>query len=95
MRFNTKLSYVVEFDKRAEKDLKRLSTGIASSIVEKCAILQENPLQGPHIKCLRLNLYRLEILRVWRVAFLVEADKVIIILVGHRKDFYRRLAQRL
>lgn len=88
------MGYEIDFDKRALKDLKRLSPKIASSIIEKSAVLKGNPLQGPHIKHLRLNLYRLEILRVWRVAYLVEGMKVIIILVGHRSDFYRRVAQR-
>ena len=89
------MSYVVEFDRRAKKDLERIDSSVASSIIKKCANLKQNPLQGPNIKCLNLNLYRLEILRVWRVAYLVEAEKVIVILVGHRRDFYRRLPQRI
>lgn len=89
------MAYIVEFDKRVSKDLDKLPPEIAHRVVEKCTALEVNPLQGPGIKRLTSNLYRLEVLRVWRVVYLVEGSKVLIILVGHRKDCYDRLRRRI
>lgn len=89
------MAYQVEFDKRALKDLKKLDRKIASSIVTECALFETSPLSGPNIKCLRSNLYRLKVLRDWRVVYLVEGAKVSIILIGHRKDIYKQLLQRV
>jgi len=85
------LNYRVEFDKRALRDLKKLDPQVQRSIIEKCVLLEENPLKGPGIKHLNSNLYRLKVLRDWRVVYLVEGSKVSIMLVSHRKDCYKRL----
>lgn len=89
------MAYQVEFDKRAQKDFGKLNRQIATAIIDKCHVLEESPVQGPGIKCLKFRLYRLEVLHDWRVVYLVEGIKVTIILVGHRKDVYRRLRQRV
>ena len=89
------MAYLVEFDNRASKDLDKLPPEIVRTVVEKCSALEVNPLRGPGIKRLRSNLYRLEVLRVWRVVYLVEGSKVLVLLVGHRKDCYNRLRRRI
>jgi len=53
------LAYLVEFDERVSKDLDKLSLGIARTVIERCSALGVNPLQGPGIKRLSSNLYRL------------------------------------
>ena len=88
------MAYLVEFDKRVSKDLDKLPSEIARTVIEKCSALEVNPLQGPGIKRLSSQLYRLEVLRVWRVVYLVEGSKVLILLIGHRKDCYDRLRRR-
>ena len=85
------MAYQIEFDKRAKKDLQQLDHKVKQAIVEKCSLLEENPLRGPGVKHFGSNLYRLEVLRVWRVIYLLEGSKVSIILIGHRKDCYKRL----
>jgi len=94
-RSKRRLAYLVEFDKRVSKDIDKLPKEVARIIVEKCSVLEENPLYGPNIKRLSSNLYRMEVLRVWRVAYTVEGSKVLIVLVGHRKDCYDRLSRRM
>lgn len=89
------MAYLVEFDKRISKDLDKLSPEIARTVIERCSTLGVNPLQGPGIKRLSSNLYRLEVLRVWRVVYLVEGSKVLVLLIGHRKHCYDRLRQRI
>lgn len=89
------MAYLVEFDKRVSNDLDKLPTEIARRVIKKCSLLEVNPLQGPGIKRLSSNLYRLEVLRVWRVVYSVEGSKVLILLVGHRKDCYDRLRRRI
>lgn len=87
--------YQIEFDKRVLKDLQKLNHQVKQAVIEKCSLLKENPLRGPGVKHLNSNfysnLYRLEVLRVWRVIYLLEGSKVSIILIGHRKDCYKRL----
>ena len=89
------MAYLVEFDKRISKDLNKLSPDIARTLIERCSALRVNPLEGPGIKRLSSNLYRLEVLHVWRVVYLVEGSKVLVLLVGHRKDCYDRLRRRI
>jgi len=89
------LAYLVEFDERVSKDLDKLSLDIARTVIERCSALGVNPLQGPGIKRLSSNLYRLEVRHVWRVVYLVEGSKVLVLLVGHRKDCYDRLRRRI
>lgn len=89
------MAYQVEFDKRAQKDLRKLNPQVATAIVDKCSILEESPLQGPGIKRLKHNVYRLVVLYDWRVVYVVEGTKATIILVDHRKNIYRRLRQRI
>jgi len=86
------LSYQVELDIRAQKDLKGLDPQIALRIVERCSILYQNPIQGPNISRLKLrpNLYRLRIGN-YRIAYIVESNRVIIKHISHRKDIYRSL----
>lgn len=95
LRSSGELAYRVEFDSRASKDLEKLSRDVAQAVVQKCSTLGENPLEGPGIKRLSVNLYRLEVLRVWRVVYLVEGTTVGVVLVGHRRDCYHRLRRRL
>ena len=89
------MAYQVEFDKRALKDLQKLDREVASLIVTKCSLLEAEPLLGSNIRRLGSNLYRLKVLRAWRIAYLVEGTKVSSILIGHRRDFYRRLPHRV
>lgn len=86
------MDYQVEFDKRVEKDLKKLDRQVAARIIKKFSALHQDPTKGPNISHLKLmpNLYRLQV-GDYRVVYIVEGNRVTIKYIKHRKDIYRSL----
>jgi mRNA interferase RelE/StbE len=80
--------YSVEFKPRAEKDLARLDRPTASRVVKKLSELQDD-LAGDVKKLRQLQPhYRLRV-GVYRVLFDLEAERIIVYRVIHRRDAYR------
>ena len=82
------MKYTVEFKPAALKDLKKLDKQEQKSIIEKIESLQNN-LSGDvkHLTNFTPE-YRLRIGN-YRILFEVEAGKVVIYRVKHRKEVYR------
>lgn len=82
------MRYSVEFKPRAEKDLARLDRPTASRVVKKLSELQDD-LAGDVKKLRQLQPhYRLRV-GVYRVLFDLEAERIIVYRVIHRRDAYR------
>lgn len=82
------MSYQVEFKPRAIKDLKGLPAAEQRRMIPKIEALQ-NDLSGDIKKLTNFTPeYRLRVGN-YRVLFEVEADKVIIYRILHRKDAYQ------
>ena len=82
------MKYTVEFKPAALKDLKKLDKQEQKSIIEKIESLQNN-LSGDvkHLTNFTPE-YRLRVGN-YRILFEVEAGKVVIYRVKHRKEVYR------
>ena len=81
------MTYQIEFKPRALKDLKAVDKGDAHRIVEKIKLLGED-LAGDVKRLTNFTPeYRLRIGN-YRVLFELEADKVVIYRIRHRKDAY-------
>jgi len=86
-----KNSISIKFDKKAVKDLKKLSKDIQIKLIKKIDTLRDEPLSGkqlsgfPHLRRIRSGNYRI---------IYTFQDNILVILVlniGHRKDIYRNL----
>lgn len=91
-------NYKVEFSPRALKDLDRYPPHIALPIAWKIRLLEKDPHpRGNTIKRIVGSRYPLCRLRAgdYRVIFLVEGVKVIILRVIHRKELERALRELL
>jgi len=83
------VQYSIEIKRNALKDLKAISTDDARRIMETIRAL-ENDLQGDVKRLTGFTPeFRLRV-GIWRVLFEVEAGKVIVHRVKHRRDAYRR-----
>ena len=82
----------IEIDKRVEKDLKNIPKHDIKKIFETIEKLKDNPLLGDKLKG-DLSLVRRIKLNKFRIGYFFEEHilKIIIIKVGHRKDFYEKL----
>ena len=89
-----KNSILIKLDKKAAKELKKLSKDIQAKIKQKIKTLCDNPLAGkqlsgfPPLRRIRSGNYRI---------IYTFQDNILVILVlniGHRKDIYRNLKQQ-
>ncbi len=82
------MTYQIEFKPRAIKDLRALPTTTQRRLIRKIAALQ-NDLSGDVKKLTNFTPeYRLRV-GDYRVLFEVEADKIIVYRLLHRKDAYQ------
>lgn len=80
-----------EFKKKAVKEIDKLPSKIRKRILEKLKFysLQKNPLKfAEKLKDRRFGEYRYRV-GDYRILFDVEAKKIIILKIGHRKDIYK------
>lgn len=83
--------YTYEFKPQALRDLKKLPKNIQRRIIEKLDfyIMQENPLAfADHLIHFEIGSYRFRI-GDYRVIFDVEDSRIIILMLGHRREIYR------
>lgn len=85
--------YIIEFDRRAVKELKSVPASDQSKICEKINRLTENPrphgaekLSGEH------NLYRIR-QGDYRIVYSIfdQTLKILVVRIGDRKEVYRKL----
>ena len=83
--------YKYEFTSYAFKQLKRLPKNTQKRLMSKLDYYckQENPLRfADYLTDARIGEYRFRV-GDWRIVFDVEGDKIVILIVGHRRDIYR------
>lgn len=87
------MSYSVELSPRAKRDIKKLSPAMQKSVITKLKELADNPFpQGVTKLSHQDQIYRVRI-KDMRILYRVhDAElKVLVLLVGKRKDIYKRL----
>ena len=82
------MKYCVELKPKAEKDLKAMASTDQARVVERLRWLEDD--LGGDVKRLTNHLpeYRMRAGN-WRVLFEVEADRIIVYRILHRRDAYR------
>ena len=83
------MSFSIIWDERAYRELEKLESIIAKRIAKKVDELSENPYSKDIIKLKGGEGFRLRV-GDYRVIFLIEESKIIILKVGHRKHIYER-----
>lgn len=88
------MSYRIELERAAERDLAHLPRDIQERFIEAIRALGDNP-HGGDTKPLKGELAGLRRLRVgdWRAAYQVDQQErtVAVILIAHRREVYERL----
>lgn len=80
-----------ELTSRARKDIEKLSPEVAERIIKKLDyfVSMSNPLAyADHLNNYELGSYRFRI-GDYRAVFDVEADKIVILKIGHRREIYK------
>lgn len=85
-------TYVVEFTKSAQKELKKLPKDISTRIVQAIYKLSEDPRKGKVRPMVGVKSWRLRV-GDYRVIYDIYDKKLIILVirVRHRKDIYKKL----
>lgn len=85
-------SIKIKIDKRVEKDLKKIPKQDINKIFEAIDKLKENPFLGDILKSDLSDFRRIK-LNKYRIAYIYEENvlTILIIKIGHRKDFYEKL----
>jgi mRNA interferase RelE/StbE len=84
----------VEFVKSASKELSKLERNIQRRIIEHIEFLRENPFESrpkvdiARVKGEKIQMYRLRV-GEYRVFYTVEAGKVVVLGVVHRRAAYK------
>ena len=86
----------IKIDKRVEKDLKKVPKPDIKKIFETIDKLKDNPLLGDQLKGDLSPVRRIK-LNKFRIGYFFEEHilKILVIKVGHRKDFYEKLKRLL
>lgn len=82
--------YSIEWDERALLDLESFESIISKRIVKKIDEIKENPFAKNVKRLKKTNFFRLRI-GDYRVIFEVDNNTIIILMVGHRKNIYKRI----
>jgi mRNA interferase RelE/StbE len=87
------MKYTVIIDKRAQKEIKKLSPKIRLQIADKLKLLEQNPrTYGASKLTNKDNLYRIRSGQ-FRIIYQIQDKKciVLVIAIGDRKDVYQKL----
>lgn len=85
----------VQLSRAARKDLDKLDDSSAQRILDKLAELEDHPQPTERLQKLQgyTALYRLRV-GDWRVIGELSERTLRVLMVGHRRDIYRRLARQ-
>ena len=84
------MSYRLVYTQKAVRDIDRLDAGVKKRIGTTLLRFKDNPLQyAERLTDPELGGYRFRI-GDYRVIFDIEGNDIVVLLVGHRKEIYKR-----
>ena len=83
------MHFNIIWDEKAYRELEKLENIISRRIAKKVKELEGNPYSKDEIKLKGEDGFRLRV-GGYRVIFIIEKDKILILKVGHRKNIYDR-----
>ena len=83
------MPFNIAWDEKAYREIEKLEPIIARRIVKKIDELSENPYSKDIMKLKGEESFRLRI-GDYRVIFVIDKDRILILKVGHRKNIYER-----
>jgi len=83
----------IKFDKKALKELKKLSRNIQIKIIQKIEYLRQDPLSGRQLS--GFSPYRRIRSGDYRIIYTFQDESLVILVlkIGHRKNIYKNLKQ--
>ena len=84
------MSYTVEFERNARKELLALPVAVRERIMEAVQRLAVDPFKSVNVKSLNGGVFRLRV-GDYRVIFSVKTEVLIVLVIkiGHRREVYR------